>query len=171
MTDREAIEARIRDLERKLDSVHDEIYQLDRRLDRHFNELNRSVDQKSDRLSWDMIKIFGGAVFLIVLAVMLMLPFLILNTPKSQQTIIQVPARAIEHKPVEQTAPEIKMPPVEQTPVDRQSIEQNTTEQKPPLQSRTRESFLMGLFSDLSLTVQHSTMIGVIIYLFKLIVQ
>lgn len=168
MTDREAIEARIRDLERKLDSVHDEIYQLNRCLDRHCNELNRNVDKKSDQLTWDLFKILGGSIFLIIFAVMLMLPFLILNSPKSQQTIIQVPARVIEQPtpPVDQTAPEIKMPPVEQTP----SSVQNTVEEKPTQQSRAREDFLSGLFADLPSTVQHATMIGVIVCLFKLVV-
>lgn len=174
MSDREPVDERIRELERKIDSLHDEIHLLRHQLNQNFNDVNKNVIKRSEHLSWDMIKIFGGSVFLIIFTVMLILPFIILNSPKSQQTIIQVPAPVIEQKasPVEQKAPEIKMPIVEQKPTsDQNAIEEKPVEEKTSAQSSTRESFLSGLFFDLSLTVQHAMMIGVIVCLFKLVVH
>lgn len=178
MSDREPVDERIRELEHKIDSLQDEIHLLRHQLNQNFNDVNKNVIKRSEHLSWDMIKIFGGSVFLIIFTVMLILPFIILNSPKSQQTIIQVPAPVIEQKasPIEQKAPEIKMPIVEERtvkeqPIEENAVEKNAVEEKPSVQSRAQESFLQGLFSDLSLTIQHAMMVGVIVCLFKLIVQ
>ncbi len=118
--------------------------------------------------SWIMISLF----YIIVIVSIMILPMAIRSvptTPPPQNITIQMPP-VEQPKAVEQPTPELRQP-------SKTIEEQNIVEEAPPVetksieQSRASDDFLLGLFDDLPLAVVHAAMCGVIVFLFKIVMQ
>ena len=138
---------------------------------RKIRRLNRIISENSDRIrqlertdsgssnSWIMISLF----YIIVIVSIMILPMAIRSvptTPPPQNITIQMPPPAAPV--VEEQKPSAESKPIEKAPV---------VEEQPSQQSRTSTGFLLGLFEDLPSAVQHAMMCGIVIFLFKLVMD
>ena len=160
MSDRDDLEYQIRRLEDKVDDLKDEVRRLNRLLIENAEHTKRLERTESGSFnSWIMISLF----YIIVIVSIMILPMAIRSvptTPPPQNITIQMPPPAAPV--VEEQKPSAESKTVEETPV---------VEEQPSQQSRTSTGFLLGLFEDLPSAVQHAMMCGIVIFLFKLVMD
>lgn len=201
MSDNDELKYYIRELERKVDELNRQVYELKQEVYRSrkdlecevrngSHELNRKLWQSSNEINWNLIKMFSGVIFIIVFTILLMMPMMLAPSPPPQNITIQMPktieqqAPPVEQKAVEQKAVETertssveeKAPTVEQKteqPIEQTEPKDETTstEQKVSVRHYTRESFLGGIFEDMKTTFEQALMLGVVIMIFKLVVE